>query len=55
MNNLGYAKTKVIIDILSELELIKKTSFCDTEELSVINIGNKVNLENSSILSHVRG
>ena len=55
MNNLGYAKTNVIIDILSELELIKRSSFCDTEELSVINIGNKVNLENSSILSRVRG
>lgn len=55
MNSIGLAKTKLIIDILVELELVSSTVINGNRRLNVINLGNKVNLENSAILKRIRG
>ena len=55
MNTIGYMKVRVIIDILCELELVRRRSIEGTEVLSVINVGSKVELENSTVLKRLRG
>ena len=55
MNSIGFTKTKLIIDILTELELVSSYAVNGNRRLKVINLGNKVNLENSAILKRIRG
>ena len=54
-NDIGIAKTKIILDILFEMSLIDRKNIRGTEILSVINVGSKVDLEQSKILKRVRG
>ena len=54
-NSIGIAKVKIILDILAEMSLISRKNDNGTEILSAINIGSKVDLEQSEILKRVRG
>ncbi|MBE6728693.1 MAG: single-stranded-DNA-specific exonuclease RecJ [Ruminococcaceae bacterium] len=55
MNDIGYAKVKIILDILKEMSLVDVNITANTEILSVANKGGKVKLEDSKILKRVRG
>ncbi len=55
INSIGLAKTRLIIDVLVELQLVRDVVVGGNRKLSVINIGNKVNLDNSAILKRARG
>ncbi|MEE0946455.1 MAG: single-stranded-DNA-specific exonuclease RecJ [Acutalibacteraceae bacterium] len=54
-DSIGLTKTKIIIDALIELQLVESCYKKGNRRLTVINLGNKVNLDNSDILKRVRG
>lgn len=53
--SIDIAKVKIILDILAEMSLISRTNANGVEILSVINVGSKVDLEQSEILKRIRG
>lgn len=53
-NNIGFTKVAIIIDIMSELGLLKVKDTGDIYNISLININKKVNLSSSKILSKLQ-
>ncbi|MBQ4100330.1 MAG: hypothetical protein IJC83_02150, partial [Oscillospiraceae bacterium] len=53
INGINYGKTRIILDVLAEHELISQTKQINSADVAVINIDKKVDLNTSTILSRL--